>query len=257
MFTTPASEYMSRSLISVSPETHLDEITRLLEQRDISSVPVVDEHGAPVGIVSSTDLLRDAIAHLGKSGGPARTARDVMVTTLIGIDHAQPIRDAAHAMVIHRIHRVLVYRGDRAVGVVSTRDVMRAVLFHHIELPLSQVMTSPVATCDVGERIDAAIARLDEKNVRGLVVTDGDFPVGLFTQAEALKARALPGEILAMPVEQVMSYAITTLPTDTPLYRVAGHAIAVRTRRVLAIEGRTLKGIATGFDLARVATLDL
>jgi hypothetical protein len=38
---------------------------------------------------------------------------------------------------------------------------------------------------------------------------------------------------------------------------VAGHAIATRARRVVAIEGRVLKGIATGFDIARVATMDV
>ena len=254
MFTTPAAEYMSRSLISVSPDTHLDEVSHLLEVRDISSVAVVDEHGAPIGIVSSTDLLRDAFHYPGTR---ARTARDVMQTALIGIEHSQPIRDAAQAMVTHRIHRVLVYKGERALGVVSTRDVMRAVLFHHIDLPLSAVMTTTVETVEVGDSIASAVARLGESNVRGLVVVDGAAPVGILTQAEALKARALPSEIQSMPVEQVMSYAVLSLPVDTPLYRVAGQAIALRSRRVLAVEGRTLRGIATGFDLARVATMEV
>jgi hypothetical protein len=60
-----------------------------------------------------------------------------------------------------------------------------------------------------------------------------------------------------MPVEQVMSYAVSALPVSTPLYRVAGHAVAVRARRVLAVEGRSLRGIASGFDLCKVATMDL
>jgi CBS domain-containing protein len=132
---------------------------------------------------------------------------------------------------------------------------MRAVLFHHVELPLSAVMSAPVEAVDVGDSIETAIARLGEKNVRGLVVTDGDWPVGLFTHAEALKARTLPTAILATPVEQVMSYAITCLPITTPLYRVAGHAIAIRSRRILAVADRSLRGIATGFDLALVATM--
>jgi CBS domain-containing protein len=180
-----------------------------------------------------------------------------MSTAIIGVDEMQTVREAAQTMVTHLIHRVLVYRGDEAVAVLSTRDVMRAVMFHHIELPLSAVMTTPVETVEVGERIDAAIARLGQKNVRGLVVVDGDFPVGLFTEHEALKARTLPHEVLGHPVEQVMSYEMLALDAGTPLYRVAGHAIATRARRVVAVEGRVLRGIATGFDIARVATMDV
>jgi CBS domain-containing protein len=260
MFSTPAREYMSRSLISVRPDQPLDELARILEERDISCVAVTDDQGHPIGIVSTTDLLREALLPVAPSEGPPsrpRVARDVMSTTLIGVDEMQTVREAAQAMVTHLIHRVLVYRADRAVAVLSTRDVMRAVMFHHVELPLAAVMTAPVETVEVGERIDAAIARLGQKNVRGLVVVDGDFPVGLFTEHEALKARLLPHEVLMHPVEQVMSYQMLALDAQTPLYRVAGHAIATRARRVVAIEGRVLKGIATGFDIARVATMDV
>lgn len=263
MFATPAREYMSRSLISVRPDMPLEEVARVLEERDISCVAVTDEAGHPAGIVSTTDLLRDALAHLPGVGEPPpsgplppRLARDVMCTTIIGVDEMQSVRDAAQAMVTHRIHRVLVYRGDSAIAVLSTRDVMRAVMFHHVEMRLSAVMSSPVETVDVGERIDAAIARLGQKSLHGLVVVDGDFPVGLFTQHEALRARTLPSEVLSHPVEQVMSYEMLALDAQTPLYRVAGHAIATRARRIVAVEGRVLKGIATGFDIARVATMD-
>lgn len=258
MFSTPAREYMSKSLISVRPDMPIDEVGRLLEERDISCVAVTDEAGHPAGIVSTTDLLRDTLAHLSvPDTSRRRLASDVMCTSVIGIDWMQSVGEAAQAMVTHRIHRVLVYRGDLAIAVLSTRDVMRAVMFHHVELPVSEVMTSPVETVGVGDRIDAAIARLGEKSVRGLVVVDGDFPVGLFTEHEALRARALPHEVLSHPVEQVMSYQMLALDARTPLYRAAGHAIATRARRVVVIEGRTLRGIATGFDLARVATMDV
>lgn len=256
MFSTLAREYMSRSLISVRPDMPLDEVARILEDRDISCVAVTDESGHPAGVVSTTDLLREALAPDHPKAEP-RVARDIMSATIIGIDEMQTVREAAEAMVIHRIHRVIVNRRDQAVAVLSTRDVMRAILFHHVELPLSAVMTTPVETVDVGERIDASIARLGQNKVRGLVVVDGSYPVGLFTEHEALKARALPPEVLGHPVEQVMSYQMLALDAATPLYRVAGQAVATRARRIIALEGRDLVGIATGFDLARVATMDV
>jgi CBS domain-containing protein len=224
-------------------------------------VVVVDEQGAAVGIVSMTDLLREARLEAGAPGTALRVipsshvAREVMRSPVIGVDDGQPIRDAAKAMVENRIHRVVVRRGGRAVGVVSTRDVMRAVQFHHIDLPLSRVMTTKVETIGVGASIEAAIARLGEKNVRGLVVVDGEYPVGIFTQAEAFKARALPDDVLKMPVEEVMSYEIITSSPHAPLYRVAAQAVAVRARRVLVVETGKLEGIVTGFDLACVVSM--
>ncbi len=256
MFETPVREYMSHSLISARPSTPLVEIERTLEERDISSVVITGEDGAPLGIVSMTDMLRASLAIARGERGKASVAGDVMQTAVIGVDEGQTVREAAQAMVTYRIHRVLVNRGDKAVGMLATRDVMRAVMFHHVDLPLSSIMTTSVETVGVGETIQEAIKKLGDKSVRGLVVVDDDYPVGLFTQAEALKAQTLPRDVLNMPVEEVMSYAVTSLDQATPLYRVAGHAIAVRARRIIAVEGRSLRGIATGFDLAKVATMD-
>src|SRR5689334_9987414 len=133
LFSTPIQEYMSASLVSVRPETKLDEVLRTLEQRDISCVAVTDEKGALRGIVSMTDLLRDARIDLGAPGErrrivpSARTAGDIMKTEVVAIDEDRPVREAAELMVSHRIHRVIVRRQGRAVGVCSTRDVARAV----------------------------------------------------------------------------------------------------------------------------------
>lgn len=257
MFSAPARDYMSRSLISVHADTPLDQVSKILAERDISCVIVLDADGAPCGVVSSTDVLRDALREVaqGHRDTVRRLSRDVMSTSIIGIDEGQSVREAAEAMVIHRIHRVLVSRGDEPVAVLSTRDVMRVIVAERVALPLSAVMTTGVESVDLGESVHAALTRLGEKSVRGLVVTDQDFPVGVFTEVEALRMRALPASFLAIPVEEAMSYAMLCLDDSTPLYRVAGYAQATRARRILAVKNRRLTGIATGFDLARAAMM--
>jgi CBS domain-containing protein len=257
MFSASARDFMSRSLISVHPDTPLDQATRILAERDISCVLVLDAAGAPCGIVSSTDILRDALRELsqGHRDPTPRLARDVMSTSLIGIDEGQSVREAAEAMVIHRIHRVLVSRGDEPVAVLSTRDVMRAIVAQRLSLPLSAVMTTPVETIERGESVRAALTLLGDKSLRGVVVTDEGFPVGVFTEVEALRVRALPASFQIIPVEEAMSYAMLCLDESTPLHRVAGYVQALKARRVLAVKDRRLTGIATGFDLARAATM--
>lgn len=54
----PVKGFMSREVVTVSPDTGVNEIRRLVVERDIGRVPVVDEEDRLVGIVSRTDLLR-------------------------------------------------------------------------------------------------------------------------------------------------------------------------------------------------------
>ena len=261
LWATPVREYASETLVSVRPDTPLADVHELLLARDFSAVAVVDEKGGLNGILSTTDLLREARIEIAAPGDvvritpPPRLARDLMKRNVITVDEDAPLRDAAGEMVKHRIHRVVVTRRGKPVGVLSTRDAMRAVLHERIGSPLERVMTTPVETIDEGDTIRTAIERLDDATVRGLVVVDGTWPVGVFTHTEAIQARALPALFLDSPVERVMSYETICLDVKTPLYRVAGHAIHMRVRRILAVHDRELRGIVSGFDLVRVMTL--
>ena len=261
LWATPVREYASDTLISVVPETPLTEVHGILLKHDISAVPVVDGGGALRGILSTTDLLREARIEIAAPGEvaritpPPRTAGDLMRREVITVDQDAPLSEAAGAMMKHHIHRVVVTSRGAPVGILSTRDAMRAVLYHRIEAPLERVMTAAVVTIDGDDTIRSAIERLDDANVRGLVVVDGRWPVGVFTHNEAIHARALPPVVLDAPVERVMSYEMICLDTHTPLYRVAGHAIQMRVRRILAVHQREAPGIVTGFDLVRIMTM--
>ncbi len=261
LWATPVREYASNKLISVRPETPLAEVHALLLEHDFSAVPVVDEKGELHGILSTTDLLREARLEISAPGElvrvtpPPRLARDLMKRNVITVDEAAPLSDAAGEIIKHRIHRVVVTRSGKPVGVFSTRDAMRAVRHARIESPLERIMTVQVETIDEGDTIRTAIERLDDANVRGLVVVDGSWPVGVFTHTEAIQARALPPVFLDSPVERVMSYETICLDVQTPLYRVAGHAIQMKVRRILAVHNRELRGIVSGFDLVRAMTL--
>ena len=110
----PVREYASKTLISVLPGTRLAEVDELLLHHDISAVPVVDAEGALQGILSTTDVLREARIDISAPGEvaritpPPRTARDLMRRDVITVDEGAPLREAASKMVEHRIHRVVV-----------------------------------------------------------------------------------------------------------------------------------------------------
>jgi CBS domain-containing protein len=248
---------MTPDVVSVDADASLDHVLRLLGQNAISCV-LVTSGDEPQGVISMTDLVRVSKHHADADGKrpfklmpPALKAKDVMKRDLISVNGDNTIGTAAKALLDHKIQRVFVKEGGKVVGVFSTKDAMRAVLARKIETPLREVMTSPVATVGIGETIDEALTKLDEENVRGLAVTDGRVPVGLFTQLEAIKARALPKPLRERPVEELMSYETAFLDASTPLYRAAGHGIGTELRRILVTQERALVGIVTGYDVAR------
>lgn len=250
-------EHMTPHVVSVTEVAPLEEVLKTLRQRDISCVLVTDAAGAPSGVISLTDLARVSKLEGGHHGPlkimpPDRIAKEVLKAPIVSVDASADVAEAATAMMNHRVHRVFVTRAGKVVGVFSTRDALRVVLFRRIATPLREVMTTPVETIGMGEPIEDAVARLDATNLRGLVVLDGKVPIGVFTQLEAIRARALPAALRQHPVEEIMSYETINLDASTPLYRAAGHAISTKVRRIIACDGRPMVGIVTGYDLARV-----
>lgn len=60
------SDFMSRTLITIAPETSVVEAARLMLAHKISGLPVVDDHGQLRGIITETDLFRVMVEKLGE-----------------------------------------------------------------------------------------------------------------------------------------------------------------------------------------------
>lgn len=139
-------ELMTPDPIVVPPDMTVEALVRLLADRHLSGVFVVDAAGAPLGVVSEADLVRRlapeeeeglnwlarllvdadrAATHYVRAHG--RCARDVMSPTLVSVEEDAPAAEAARLMRERRIRRVAVMRDGRLVGVVSRADLLKAV----------------------------------------------------------------------------------------------------------------------------------
>jgi len=254
----PLQDFMTRDLISVEPGVPRSEVQRILDLHGVTAVPVIDKDHRLCGIVSTKDLLRAARTDISTSRSmllePRLAASDLMRAPVITIGEGALLKEAAAKMLQHRIHRLIVVRAgdERPIGVITTGDAMRAIALERLATPLSEVMTRDVQTINEDEPVDSAVQRLDDANVRGLVVLDGKWPIGVFTHTEAIRARTLPASMRKIPVERVMSYEMVCLEISRPLGWVAEYARRMRVRRILAVEKHHLRGIASGFDLLRV-----
>lgn len=141
-----AMDVMTTAVVTVSPDSTVQDLAKLISERGISGVPVV-ENGRLVGIVSEGDLL-----HRAETGTERRTARrrwrwfdtsleeardytraharavrDIMTREVISVDEATDLADVATLMETKRIKRVPVLRDGMLVGIVSRANLVRAV----------------------------------------------------------------------------------------------------------------------------------
>lgn len=118
------SEVMTRDVVCIERDAPLRDAARLLSTACVSGLPVVDEHGRAVGVVSQSDIV-DAVAH--GADITERTVRDAMMHAPIVVKESDTIADAARLLLIEGIHRLPVVNADRyVVGIVSTLDLLRA-----------------------------------------------------------------------------------------------------------------------------------
>lgn len=139
-----AHDIMTPDVITTAPDTSLSELVRVMLERRISAVPVLED-GTVVGIVSEGDLLRrpelgtvaarprwllllggadrDAAAYARTHG---RTAGEVMSSPVISVTEDTPVEEVAAQMDRHRVKRLPVLRDGHLVGIITRADLLRA-----------------------------------------------------------------------------------------------------------------------------------
>jgi CBS domain-containing protein len=255
LFQEPVSRYMTTELEVAAPGTPLAEVARRLADRRISALPVLSPDGTIAGVVSRSDLLHAGRFEAVERDGalalrlPDRVAIDLVTRPPHVCRPDATLQAAARDMVQNRIHRIFVVDGDRPVGVISTLDIVKAVRDARPEVTIGSLMTSPVLTIPVDGTLATAVTHLDDAHVTALVVVDDRWPIGVFTQAEAMAARDLPG---ATRIEDLHDPSLICLPVGTLAHRAAAQAALLDVRRVVACDRREAVGMVTGLDFARL-----
>lgn len=129
-------DVMTRPALTVRADAPLKEATALLDARSITTLPVVDSRGRPVGIVSEADLIsgmvpRDTRLHMAPSATeahtlPAETVGEVMNPHPMTVDESTDLAEAAELLTSTGVKSLPVLdEHGRVVGVVSRRDIIR------------------------------------------------------------------------------------------------------------------------------------
>jgi CBS domain-containing protein len=140
-------DIMTKDVITVTPQTKVSEIARLMSENDVSGLPVIDDSGKILGIITELDMIvrntrfkmptfftiLDSIIYLETPHHfqerlehvLGTTAEEIMTEEVITIAPEATIEALSELMVDKRISPVLVVEANRLVGIVGRSDIIR------------------------------------------------------------------------------------------------------------------------------------
>jgi CBS-domain-containing membrane protein len=222
-----AADVMVKEVMSVKQDSSVDDAIKLLAEQDVSALPVVDDTGRLVGVLSEFDLMRrpeigtekhrpwwmEAItpaailAHeFAKAHG--QRVHEVMSRHVVSASEDTPLGEIAALFERHRIKRVPILRDGKLVGTVSRSNLIQA-------LASSRAVIHAATDTDRDIRTKV-LSRLAEQDwtgfgARNIIVTDGVVHlwglVGSEDEREALTALAeeVPG-VVSVCDEMIPAY---------------------------------------------------
>ncbi len=119
-------DHMTKNPVTLAPEMDIREAVHLLIKKDISGAPVLDEHGRLVGVLTERDCMRVAM-QADYHGEPGGLVKEFMSENPQWVGPEQSILTLADLFINGRFHRYPVVDNGRLVGIISRRDVIRAI----------------------------------------------------------------------------------------------------------------------------------
>jgi CBS domain-containing protein len=205
-----AHQIMTKDVITVTPHTTIEDAARIMLRTHISGLPVMDDAGKLVGVVSESDFLRRGEIGTGRKRakwlqfflGPGtaanefvrergRKVEDVMTPDPITVGEETPLEDLVRLMEKNDIKRLPVMSGKTLRGIVTRSNLLQAVASLAHEIP------DPTADDDhIRERIVRAVSATDWRPI-GFEVSVRNGVVhlhGIITTDEARQATIVAAE---------------------------------------------------------------
>lgn len=122
---------MTKNVLFAKPEQAFAEVARLFAEMDIHHLPVTDEAGKLIGIISANDVMRGFSRRLFNSSDgivpidQSLTVGDLMTNNPVYLCPANSLQKAAELFARHRIQCLPVVEGAKVVGIITTRDLVK------------------------------------------------------------------------------------------------------------------------------------
>ena len=112
---------MTKGVVAVHPETSIDEAISIILDHQISGLPVVDQDGQVLGVISEVDIIELVY----QSDIASSTVGDHMTREIKTLDVESSLDDAAGLLSQRTLRRIPITEQGRLAGIVSRRDLIR------------------------------------------------------------------------------------------------------------------------------------
>jgi diguanylate cyclase (GGDEF)-like protein/PAS domain S-box-containing protein len=176
---------MNRPVIAISEDTEIPEAANLMVINGLRRLVVVDGEHNIIGIVTQTDIIKNLSIDSFIS---FRKAEQIMRRKVISIRKKASLMRAIELMAKNHISCVLVMENNRPVGIITERDITKAVAENRISKNVEDTMTSPVITSHKDINLYDATKLMEENRLRSLVVIDpAGNVIGIVTRSDIIR----------------------------------------------------------------------
>ena len=117
-----AKDIMSTTVTTVHEYANVMEVIKLLVEHNVTGLPVVDDSGRLLGMVTEKDILMLLLYDPNVKG---KTVTDLMTTEIVHFDEDEDLMTIFESLVQRNFRRVPILSEGRLVGIVSRRDIIK------------------------------------------------------------------------------------------------------------------------------------
>lgn len=243
---------MSRDVTTMFSDEIAISAAKMMFEKNISCIVVLDNDGDVAGIVTETDFLKrvaekDTILERRRVG-------EIMSSPVKSGATSLSVLEATAIMEERHIKRLPIVDGKRLVGIVTQSDLVRALTSFGVRRSVAEVMTGHVTGIQWKATVAEAAELMASCNISCVVAFDRERAVGIFTERDLLrKVIARRKDPVRTPMEEVMSSPVLSVRPDESVFSAGRTMNAANIRRLVVIENGRPRGMISHTDIFRAA----
>ena len=244
------AQLMTWNIVAIGHDATLARAAEVMETARISSVLVM-EFAQPVGIVTERDILRA----LQGTIPPEQVVSKIMGHPLVTAMKDMAVHDAYHLMSEKGVRHLLVTdEASHPVGIVSESDFRfhLGLEFYRRMQDVRSIMSARMPVLPPTALVREAVAAMTARDANCAVVAVDGMPVGMITERDAVRFYRDGKSTLELPLAEVMSTPVATIPTGTNLHDAMERMQSQRIRHLVVVGERgEVAGILSEHDVVR------
>jgi CBS domain-containing protein len=239
-------DIMSPNVATISPEVSLDDTARIMGEKHIGSLIVIN-YQTPVGIITERDLLSKVLA-FGLFLKDEKV-NEIMSYPLAGVSVNATIKEAAQQMITKK-SRLAVFDAGTLVGIITASDLIKSLPdIAETEVKIDDFMTKKVVTTDEETSVIDTAKIMGQQRIGSVIITHQGEPYGIFTERDLLTGFLAKTREMFTEVGPECSQPLSVIPTGTSVHRAAAAMALKHIRRLPVVEDGKIVGIITARDL--------